>query len=92
MKHGAEVTHESADVVLMEDSLEKLLEAVDIARGSIDLIKQNYAIVIGMNTVALALSLPGGLVSPSVTALISNGSAILASVNAIRPLIFNLKR
>jgi Cu2+-exporting ATPase len=52
MKHGAEVTHESADVVLMEDSLEKLLEAVDIARGSIDLIKQNYAIVIGMNTVA----------------------------------------
>lgn len=92
MKHGAEVTHESADVVLMEDSLEKLLEAVDIARGSIDLIKQNYAIVIGMNTVALALSLPGGLVSPSVTALISNGSAILASVNAIRPLIFNFKR
>lgn len=68
------------------------MEAVDIARGSIDLIKQNYAIVIGMNTVALALSLPGGLVSPSVTALISNGSAILASVNAIRPLIFNLKR
>jgi len=68
------------------------LEAVDIARGSIDLIKQNYAIVIGMNTVALALSLPGGLVSPSVTALISNGSAILASVNAIRPLIFNFKR
>lgn len=92
MKHGAEVTHESADVVLMEDSLEKLLEAVDIARGSIDLIKQNYAIVIGMNTIALALSLPGGLVSPSVTALISNGSAILASVNAIRPLIFNFKR
>ena len=92
MKHGAQVTHESADVVLMEDSLEKLLEAVDIARGSIDLIKQNYAIVIGMNTVALALSLPGGLVSPSVTALISNGSAILASVNAIRPLIFNFKR
>ena len=68
------------------------MEAVDIARGSIDLIKQNYAIVIGMNTVALALSLPGGLVSPSLTALISNGSAILASVNAIRPLMFNFKR
>ena len=91
MKNGAEVTHESADVVLMEDSLEKLLEAVDIARGSINLIKQNYAIVIGMNTVALALSLPGGVVSPSVTALISNGSAILASVNAVRPLILNSK-
>jgi Cu2+-exporting ATPase len=92
MKHGAEVTHESADVVLMEDSLEKLLEAVEIARGSIALIKQNYGIVIGMNSIALALALPGGLVSPSVTALISNGSAILASLNAVRPLVFNFKR
>ena len=89
MKHGAEVTHESADVVLMEDSLEKLVEAVEVSRGSIDLIKQNYGIVIGMNTVALALSLPGGLVSPSVIALISNGSAILASLNAVRPIVFH---
>jgi manganese/zinc-transporting P-type ATPase C len=88
MKHGAEVTHESADVVLMEDSLEKLVEAVEISRGAIDLIKQNYGIVIGMNTLALGLALPGGLVSPSVTALISNGSAILASLNAVRPLMF----
>ena len=88
MKHGAEVTHESADVVLMEDSLEKLVEAVEISRGAIGLIKQNYGIVIGMNTLALGLALPGGLVSPSVTALISNGSAILASLNAVRPLMF----
>jgi cation-transporting P-type ATPase C len=88
MKHGADVTHESADVVLMEDSLEKLVEAVELARGAIGLIKQNYGIVIGMNTLALALALPGGFVSPSITALISNGSAILASLNAVRPLMF----
>ena len=88
MKHGAEVTHKSADVVLMEDSLEKLVEAVEIARSAISLIKQNYGIVIGMNTLALGLALPGGLVSPSVTALISNGSAIVASLNAVRPLMF----
>lgn len=87
MKHGAEVTHESADVVLMEDSLEKLVEAIEFSRGAIGLIKQNYGIVIGMNTLALGLSLPSGLVSPSVTALLSNGSAILASLNAVRPLI-----
>lgn len=88
MKHGAEVTHESADVVLMEDSLDKLVEAIEISRGAVDLIKQNYGIVIGMNTLALGLALPSGLVSPSITALLSNGSAILASLNAVRPLMF----
>ncbi len=88
MKHGAEVTHELADVVLMEDSLDKLVEAVELSRGAIGLIKQNYGIVIGMNTLALGLALPSGLVSPSVTAVLSNGSAILASLNAVRPLLF----
>jgi cation-transporting P-type ATPase C len=87
MKHGADVTHESADVVLMEDSLWKLVKAIEISRDAVSLIKQNYAIVTGMNTIALVLALPGGLVSPSMTALISNGSAIIASLNGMRPLL-----
>jgi heavy metal translocating P-type ATPase len=87
MKYGAEVARESADVVLMEDSLWKLVKAVEISRGAVGLIRQNYAIVAGLNTLALGLALPSGLVSPSVTALISNGSAILASLNGIRPIL-----
>jgi heavy metal translocating P-type ATPase len=87
MKHGAEVTHESADIILMEDSLWKLVKAVEISQGAVSLIRQNYAIVAGLNTVALALALPGGLITPEVTALISNGSAILASMNGIRPIL-----
>jgi Cu2+-exporting ATPase len=87
MKYGAEVTQESADVVLMEDSLWKLVEAVEISRGAMRLIKQNYGVVIGLNTLALGLALPGGLITPSMTALISNGSAILASMNGLRPLM-----
>ena len=76
MKHGAEVARESADVVLMEDLLWKLVKAVEISRGAVSLIRQNYAIVAGLNTLALGLALPGGLISPEITALISNGSAI----------------
>jgi heavy metal translocating P-type ATPase len=87
MKHGAEVARESADVVLMEDSLWKLVKAVEISRGAVRLIHQNYAIVAGLNTLALGLALPGGLILPEVTALISNGSAILASLNGIRPIL-----
>jgi len=87
MKHGAQVAHESAHVVLMEDSLWKLVKAFEVSRGAVDLIRQNYAIVAGLNTLALALALPGGLISPSITALISNGSAILASLNGLRPIL-----
>jgi heavy metal translocating P-type ATPase len=87
MKHGAEVAHESAHVVLMEDSLWKLVKAVEISQGAVRLIKQNYAIVAGMNTLALALALPGGLITPTVTALISNGSAIVATLNGLRPIL-----
>ncbi|WP_426437646.1 heavy metal translocating P-type ATPase [Bradyrhizobium genosp. P] len=87
MKHGAEVTHESADVILMEDSLWKLVKAVEISQGAVSLIRQNYAIVAALNTLALGLALPGGLITPEVTALISNGSAILASLNGIRPIL-----
>jgi Cu2+-exporting ATPase len=87
MKHGAEVTHESANVLLMEDSLWKLVKAIEISRGAVGLIRQNYAIVSVLNTAALALALPGSLITPEVTALISNGSAILASLNGLRPIL-----
>lgn len=86
MKYGADVTHESANVLLMEDSLWKLVKAIEISRDAVRLIKQNYAIVSVMNTAALVLALPGGRITPEVTALISNGSAILASLNDLRPI------
>jgi Cu2+-exporting ATPase len=85
MKHGAQVAHESANIVLLEDSLWKLVQAIEISRDGVALIKQNYAIVAVLNTLALALALPGGLISPQTTAILSNGSAIVASLNAIRP-------
>lgn len=87
MRHGAEIAHESAHIVLMEDSLWKLVHAVEISRGAVGLIKQNYGIVAVLNTLALGLALPSGLVSPTFTAVLSNGSAILASMNGMRPLL-----
>ncbi|MEJ0068643.1 MAG: heavy metal translocating P-type ATPase [Pseudomonadota bacterium] len=87
MKHGADITHESADVILMEDSLWKLVKTIEVSRGAVRLIRQNYGIVAAMNTVALGLALPGGLVTPEITAVISNGSAIIASLNGIRPIL-----
>ena len=87
MKHGADIAHESAHVVLMDDSLWKVVKAIEISRGAVGLIRQNYVIVAGLNTLALALALPGGLISPTVTALLSNGSAIAATINGMRPML-----
>jgi cation-transporting P-type ATPase C len=61
--------------------------AIEISRSGVALIKQNYKIVAIMNTIALALALPGGLITPQLTAVISNGSAIVASLNAMRPMM-----
>ena len=86
MKFGSDIAHQSADVVLMEDSLWKLVRSIEIARNAVGLIKQNYRIVAGMNAAAMALCLPGNIVGPEVTALISNGSAVVAGANGLRPL------
>lgn len=87
MKEGADVARETADVVLMEDNLWKLIAAIDISRNAIHLIRQNYAIIATLNTLALGLAIPSGLIRPGMSALLSNGSAILASLNAVRPIL-----
>jgi Cu2+-exporting ATPase len=87
MKNGTDLAQESAHVVLMHDDLNLVVTSVDIARNAVKLVEQNYAIVAGMNVIALGLSLVAGLAGPQVTALISNGSAVLASLNGLRPLI-----
>jgi Cu2+-exporting ATPase len=89
MRHGPDIAQEAADIVLMEDSLWKVAKAIEISRDAVGLIRQNYAMVAGMNTLALGLALPGGLISPVITALLSNGSAILASLNGMRPVLRN---
>jgi Cu2+-exporting ATPase len=87
MKNGADIAHQAADVVLMEENLWKLINAFDISKEAISLIRQNYAIIAGLNTLAFAMAVPRGFVNPGVTALISNGSAILASLNGVRPIL-----
>ncbi len=87
MKNGADAARETADVVLMEDNLWKLIGAIDASKEAIALIGQNYAIIAALNTLAMALAIPGGLMTPDFAALLSNGSAIAASLNAIRPIL-----
>jgi Cu2+-exporting ATPase len=87
MKNGTDLARESAHVVLLQEDLSKVVTAIDLARNAVHLVHQNYFIVVGMNVIALAMSLTGTPLLPEITALISNGSAVVASVNGLRPLI-----
>lgn len=82
---GADVARETAHIALLEGDLWQLPRAIDIARESIQLIQQNWHLIFYSNTVAIALALLG-LIGPVGTTLISNGSAILATLNALTPL------
>ena len=89
---GADIARAAADVVLMEEGLHLLLPAMDICRDGLALVQQNFRLIAGANTLALALAVPTGLMSPMACTLISNGSGLLATLNAMRPLLSNRKK
>ncbi|MCW7538730.1 heavy metal translocating P-type ATPase [Aquabacterium sp. A7-Y] len=84
---GADIARDAADVVLMENNLRHLVDAIDISRDAMALVRQNVTLIAGFNTVALALALPAGWMSPAMSTLLSNGSALAATLNAMRPLM-----
>ena len=86
VRGGADIAREAAHVALLEGNLWKLVQAIDIARESIRLIHQNWDLIFYPNTAAILLSLLQ-LIGPVGATLISNGSAIAASLNALRPLL-----
>jgi Cu2+-exporting ATPase len=85
-ENGSEVARETADVVLMNNDLTSLLEAIAISQETQRLIEQNTALVVGPNLLALGLATTVGL-SPLMATLFHNGSAIAAGLNSLRPLL-----
>src|SRR5437762_3241108 len=79
---GVNVARENAHVALLEGNLWQILRAIDIAREAVHLIEQNWTLIVYPNTAAILLSLPG-LIGPVGATLISNGSALLATLNAL---------
>lgn len=80
------IARETADVVLMEDNLTQLETAIAIARNAMDIVNQNIALVILPN-VGAVLAGVFLAINPVLAILINNGSAILAELNGLRPLL-----
>lgn len=86
LRGGTDAAREHADVILTDDDLLRLPEAVDIARGAMGLVNQTMALVAVPNGVGIVLT-AFGIVGPAGATLLNNGSAILAAFNALRPLM-----
>lgn len=75
MPQGADLARATADIVLLEDRLDAVAEARELAGRTMELIRSNFRIAIGVNSVLfLAASL--GLMRPIVTAFLHNGTTI----------------
>ena len=84
--NGSDIAREIADVVLMNNDLTSLIEALNIAQETKKLIEQNTLLVVAPNLMALGLASTVGL-NPLIATVIHNGSAIAAGLNSLRPLV-----
>jgi Cd2+/Zn2+-exporting ATPase len=85
---GTAVALETADVALMADDLSKLPFAVGLSRASRAIIRQNFAIALGV-IVLLILTSVLGVVQLSGAVVLHEGSTILVVLNALRLLRYS---
>lgn len=86
---GADAAVEAADVVLLGDDMEKLPEAVDIARRTRRIVKQNITFALAVKAVTLLLGALG-LAGMWEAVFADVGVSMLASLNALRLLLKDL--
>jgi len=80
---ASDVGQNAADAVFLGDSLLPVAKAVAAARRTMRVVRQNFAIAIGYNAIAVPLAF-AGKVTPLVAALAMSGSSLVVVANALR--------
>jgi Cu2+-exporting ATPase len=80
---ASDVGQNEADAVFLGDSLAPVATAIVAARRTMRIVRENFAIAIAYNAVAVPLALLGK-VTPLVAAIAMSGSSIIVVANALR--------
>jgi P-type Cu2+ transporter len=83
MGGGAQLAHASADMVLLTESLDRLPEAVILARKTLGIIRQNLAWALFYNVLAIPLA-AAGWIAPWMAAIGMSASSLIVVINALR--------
>lgn len=73
----------AADAIFLGDSLAPVATAIRAARATQKVVRQNFAMAIGYNVVAVPLAIMG-LATPLIAALAMSGSSLIVVANALR--------
>src|SRR5699024_12810173 len=81
--YGTNTAMETADIVLMQDNLEKLPYTMRLSKRTIRIIKQNIWFSLIIKFIALGLIFPGWL-TLWMAVISDSGAAIIVILNALR--------
>lgn len=83
MQKGADIARLTADIALLEDDIERVADAKQLADSVMELVATNYRATVGLNTAILGAA-AFGLLSPIATSVLHNGVTVGILLNALR--------